>query len=64
MEAGEKKKMTKVTKLMHDTMEEMEKRGFTIRETEEFLEWMKAGLERNSERIAKDKPFTIFRDED
>jgi len=56
--------MTKVTKLVHDTMEEMEKRGFTIRETEEFLEWMKAGLEKNSERIAKDKPFTIFRDED
>ena len=56
--------MTKVTKLVHDTMEEMEKRGFTFEESDALANKLSLELEKNSERFAKEKPFAIFRNED
>lgn len=56
--------MTKVGKLVDETMKEMEKRGFTVGETKAFTQVIEMKLKRNSEQIAHAKPFAIFRDED
>ena len=54
----EQKRKRELTK---DVMEEMEKRGFTVGEAEEFPEKLKSALQRNSERFAKEKPFAVFK---
>ena len=54
----------KVTDLVKEVMEEMEKRGFTFEETEALVSKLSYQLKKNSERFAEEKPFAIFRTED
>lgn len=54
----------KVKDLAKEVMEEMEKRGFTFEESDALANKLSLELEKNSERFAKEKPFTVFRTED
>ena len=54
----------KVKDLVKEVMEEMEKRGFTFEESDALANKLSRELGKNSERFAKEKPFTVFRTED
>ncbi|MBQ5675767.1 MAG: hypothetical protein IIV45_11955 [Lachnospiraceae bacterium] len=41
-------------------MDEMVKRDFSVREAEKFPKALKEALQKNSERLEKEKPFAIF----
>ena len=54
----------KVKDLAKEVKEEMEKRGFTFEESDALANKLSLELEKNSERFAKEKSFTVFRTED
>ena len=53
--------MNKVGKLIDETLNEMEKREFTLGEVETFLNCLPRQVERNNQNIESKKPFKLFR---
>lgn len=50
-------------KLLEETMEEMEKRNFTVKEAEKFPDWLKQRIKENGERFEGRKPFTVYKED-
>lgn len=45
--------------LVQSTLEEFERRKYTVGDVEDFMNQLKLAIERNSEQIRKQKPFVI-----
>lgn len=45
--------------LVQSTLEEFERRKYTVGDVEDFMNQLKLAIERNSEQIRKQKPFAI-----
>jgi Ca2+-binding EF-hand superfamily protein len=53
--------MSKITELIEETMQKMQKRGFEQGEAELFPSMLERSIKENSKRKEYHKPFTVFK---